>query len=210
VENVLEIDAAALGADDAYKLLVGAVVPRPIAWVTTRSQSGRVNLAPFSCFTFVSSDPPMLAISVGRLRGALKDTARNIAREGSFVVHIADESQVELVHRSSEEFPEEISEVEELRLQLAASRRVATPRLASAPVAMECRHAQTVEFGRLRAQLIVGEVLTFHVSPSLYRDGKIDAARFRPIARLGGPRYARLGEIVTLQPVYVTPKKAAQ
>ena len=92
---MVEIDPASLDADEVYKLLVGAVVPRPIAWVTTRSEAGHVNLAPFSCFTFVSSEPPMLAISVGRLRGELKDTARNIAREKEFVVHIADESQVE-------------------------------------------------------------------------------------------------------------------
>jgi flavin reductase (DIM6/NTAB) family NADH-FMN oxidoreductase RutF len=203
---MVEIDPARFDVETVYKLLVGAVVPRPIAWVTTRAESGKVNLAPFSCFTFVSSDPPMVAISVGRLRGELKDTARNIARDGEFVVHIADESQVALVHQSSVEYPEEVSEVAQLGLELVPGRRVATPRLAAPPVAMECRHAQTVEFGRLRAQLIVGEVLTFHIEESLYRDGKIDATRFRPIARLGGPRYARLGEIVTLAPVYVTPK----
>jgi flavin reductase (DIM6/NTAB) family NADH-FMN oxidoreductase RutF len=205
---MVEIDPAQLDADEAYKLLVGAVVPRPIAWVTTRSAAGHINLAPFSCFTFVSSEPPMLAISVGRLRGALKDTARNIAREREFVVHIADESQVELVHRSSEELPEDVSEAAALGVELAPARRVRTPRLADAPVAMECRHAETVEFGRLRTQLIVGEVLAFHVADAIYSNGRIDATRFRPIARLGGPRYARLGEVVTLQPVYVTSKKS--
>ncbi len=202
----VEVDPARLDPDEAYKLLVGAVVPRPIAWVTTRSAAGHVNLAPFSCFTFVSSAPPMLAISVGRLRGALKDTARNIARDQEFVVHIADESQVESVHRSSEELPEDVSEAAALGLELTPARHVGAPRLAAAPVAMECRHAQTVEFGRLRAQLIVGEVLAFHVAAELYSNGRIDATRFRPIARLGGPRYARLGEVVTLQPIYVTPK----
>jgi flavin reductase (DIM6/NTAB) family NADH-FMN oxidoreductase RutF len=206
---MVEIDPASFDADTVYKLLVGSVVPRPIAWVTTQSESGHINLAPFSCFTFVSSDPPMLAISVGRVRGALKDTARNIERNGEFVVHIADESQVELVHESSKEYPEQVSEVRELGLGTLPSRRIATPRLAAPPVSMECRHAQTVEFGRLRAQLIVGEVLLFHVAPDIYRDGRIDATRFRPIARLGGPRYARLGEILTMQPVYVTPKSSS-
>jgi flavin reductase (DIM6/NTAB) family NADH-FMN oxidoreductase RutF len=204
---MVEIDPARLDPDEAYKLLVGAVVPRPIAWVTTRSVAGHVNLAPFSCFTFVSSDPPMLAISVGRLRGALKDTARNIDREKEFVVHIADESQVQLVHRSSEELPEEVSEASALGVELAPANHVETPRIATAPVAMECRHAQTVEFGRLRAQLIVGEVLAFHIAAELYSNGRIDATRFRPIARLGGPRYARLGEVLTLQSIYVSPKK---
>lgn len=204
--STVEIDPAALGVESVYKLLVGAVVPRPIAWVTTRSASGAVNLAPFSCFTFVSSDPPLLAISVGRLKGELKDTARNVARDGEFVVHIADEGQVAQVHQSSTEYPEGVSEVEMLGLALAQSAAVAAPRLAGVPVAMECRHAQTVEFGRLRTQLIVGEVVRFHIAEGLYRDGRIDAERFRPIARLGGPRYARLGEVLTLQSVYVTPK----
>lgn len=203
---MVEVDPATADAEITYRLLVGAVVPRPIAWVTTLSKSGRVNLAPFSCFTFVSSKPPMVAISVGRLRGKLKDTARNIAERAQFVVHIADESQVELVHRSSKEYPEEVSEVELLGLEIAPSRRIAVPRLAAAPVALECRHERTVEFGELRAQLIVGEVVQFHVAESLYREDKIDATRFRPIARLGGPRYARLGEIVTLEPMFVTPK----
>lgn len=204
--STVEIDPAAIGVEAAYKLLVGAVVPRPIAWVSTRSASGAVNLAPFSCFTFVSSDPPMLAISVGRLKGELKDTARNIARDGEFVVHIADEGQVAQVHQSSTEYPEGVSEAAELGLAVVPGSSVATPRLAGVPVAMECRLAQTVEFGRLRAQLIVGEVLRFHVDAALYRDGRIDAERFRPIARLGGPRYAKLGELLTLQAVYVTPK----
>lgn len=203
---MVELDAEALDPEEAYKLLVGAVVPRPVAWITTVSAAGHVNLAPFSCFTFVSSDPPMLGISIGRLRGNLKDTARNIARGAEFVVHIPDQAQVEQVHRSSVEFPADVSEPAELGLELVPSRRVSTPRLAAAPVAMECRHASTVEFGRLRTQFIVGEVVMFHVAAALYRDGKIDAAAFRPIARLGGPRYARLGETITLQPVYVTPK----
>ena len=90
----MELDSRNLDAESAYKLLIGAVVPRPIAWVTSVSPHGGINLAPFSCFTFVSNKPPMLAISVGRLGGALKDTARNIAARGEFVVNIADDTQV--------------------------------------------------------------------------------------------------------------------
>jgi flavin reductase (DIM6/NTAB) family NADH-FMN oxidoreductase RutF len=152
----------------------------------------------------------MLAVSVGRLgvgdKVRLKDTARNVAERGEFVVHVADESQVEQVHQSSTEYPEDVSETEVLGLELLPSRRVSVPRLAAAPVAMECRHERTVEFGRLRTQLIVGEVVCFHVAESIFRDGKIDATLFRPIARLGGPRYARLGEILTLKPVFMSPK----
>jgi flavin reductase (DIM6/NTAB) family NADH-FMN oxidoreductase RutF len=202
----MEIDSRNLDAESAYKLLIGAVVPRPIAWVTSVSPHGGINLAPFSCFTFVSNDPPMVAISVGRLTGALKHTARNLAERGEFVVNIADETQVEAVHQSSTEYPDDVSEVKELGLALAPSRRIATPRLADAPVSLECRLAQTLEFGNLRSQLLVGEVLCFHVADRLYASGRIDVTRFWPIARLGGPNYARLGEILTLKAVRMTPK----
>jgi len=202
----MELDCGTLDTESAYKLLVGAVVPRPIAWVTTLSPHGGVNLAPFSCFTFVSNRPPMLAISVGRLKGALKDTARNIAARGEFVVNIADETQVEQVHESSTEYPDHVSEAAELGLATAPGRRIATPRIADAPVSMECRLSQTLEFGELRSQLLVGEVLCFHVADRLYANGKIDVTRFKPIARLGGPNYARLGEVLTMKSVAVTPK----
>ena len=203
------VDAGSLDAEEAYKLLTGAVVPRPVAWVTSLSAGGKVNLAPFSCFTFVANDPPMLAISVGRRLGAAKDTSRNIEERKDFVVHIAHESQVALVHESSEEHPPEVSEAEVLGLETVASRHVRAPRLAAAPVAMECRHAQTIEFGRLRTQLVVGEVLCFHVDDALWTGKRIDAERFRPVARLGGPRYATLGEVITLRPVAVSPRTAS-
>src|SRR5918997_726130 len=105
----VEVDPAGLGAESAYKLLIGTVVPRPIAWVTTMSERGSVNLAPFSAFTFVSPKPPMLAISVGHKAGTYKDTARNILRSEEFVVHITDQSLIESVHLSSVEHPPEVS-----------------------------------------------------------------------------------------------------
>src|SRR5262249_55749281 len=111
---MVEVDPASISPDTAYKLLVGAVVPRPIAWVTTLAETGPVNLAPFSCFTFVCSEPPMLAVSIGRLNGQQKDTPRNIDATGEFVVHIADEGHVGQIHESSTEFPPEVSEVEHL------------------------------------------------------------------------------------------------
>ena len=206
---MVEVDVAALDADEAYKLLVGAVVPRPIAWVSTLNAAGRVNLAPFSCFTFVSNDPPLLAISVGQRLGGLKDTPRNIESRGEFVVHIAHESQVGPLHESSEEHPPEVSETDLLGLATVPSRQVSVPRLVDAPVAMECRHAQTLEFGRLRTRLVLGEVLCFHVAEDLWTGARIDAERFRPLARLGGPRYARLGEVMTLRPVEVSPRTRA-
>jgi flavin reductase (DIM6/NTAB) family NADH-FMN oxidoreductase RutF len=170
------------------------------------SGSGVVNLAPFSAFTFVSPKPPMLAISVGRKAGIYKDTAHNILNNEEYVVHIADSTLMTAVHESSTEHPPDVSEVEELALETLPSERVKVPRLAAAPIAMECRFRQCLEFGETRSRLIVGEVLVFHVRDGLLQNGKIETEALDPIARIGGPRYARLGEIFTLKPVFQTSK----
>jgi len=202
----MRIDPAYLDAETAYRLITGVVVPRPIAWVTTLSNSGVVNLAPFSAFTFVSPKPPMLAISVGRKGGIYKDTAQNILNNEEYVVHIADSSLMTAVHESSTEHPPDVSEVEELRLSTLPGERIKVPRLAAAPVAMECRFRQCLEFGETRSRLIVGEVLVFHIRDGLLNNGKIETEALDPIARIAGPRYAKLGEIVTLKPVFQTSK----
>ena len=202
----MRIDPAHLDAETAYRLITGVVVPRPIAWVTSLSGSGVVNLAPFSAFTFVSPKPPMLAISVGRKGGIYKDTAQNILNNEEYVVHIADSSLMTAVHESSTEHPPDVSEVEELRLSTLPGERIKVPRLAAAPVAMECRFRQCLEFGETRSRLIVGEVLVFHIRDGLLNNGKIETGALDPIARIAGPRYAKLGEIVTLKPVFQTSK----
>ncbi len=202
----MRIDPSDLAAEQAYRLLTGIVVPRPIAWVTTLSGDGVVNLAPFSAFTFVSPKPPMLAISVGRKAGVYKDTAYNILNNEEFVVHIADSTLMNAVHESSTEHPPDVSEVEELNLETLPGERVKVPRLAVAPIAMECRFRQCLEFGETRSRLLVGEVLVFHIRDGLLNNGKIETEALDPIARIGGPRYARLGEIFTLKPVFQTSK----
>jgi len=202
----MRIDPADLDAETAYRLITGVVVPRPIAWVTSLSGSGIVNLAPFSAFMFVSPKPPMLAISVGRKAGIYKDTAQNILNNEEYVIHIADSSLMTAVHESSTEHPPDISEVEQLGLATLPSERIKVPRLAAAPIAMECRFRQCLEFGETRSRLIVGEVLVFHIRDGLLQNGKIETAALDPIARIAGPRYARLGEIVTLKPVFQTSK----
>ena len=202
----MRIDPAYLDAETAYRLITGVVVPRPIAWVTTLSGTGVLNLAPFTAFTFVSPKPPMLAISVGRKGGIYKDTAQNILNNEEYVVHIADSSLMNAVHESSTEHPPDVSEVEELRLSTLPGERIKVPRLAAAPIAMECRFRQCLEFGETRSRLIVGEVLVFHIRDGLLHNGKIETEALDPIARIAGPRYAKLGEIVTLKPVFQTSK----
>jgi flavin reductase (DIM6/NTAB) family NADH-FMN oxidoreductase RutF len=204
----MQLDPTTLGAEEAYRLITGIVVPRPIAWVSTLSSKGVVNLAPFSAFTFVSPKPPMLAISVGRKAGVYKDTAHNILSTEEFVVHIADSTLMTAVHDSSAELPADVSEVEQLGLATLASEKIKVPRIAVAPIAMECRFRQCIEFGETRSRLLVGEVLVFHIRDDLLKNGKIDTEALDPIARIAGPRYARLGEIVTMQSVFQTSKSA--
>jgi flavin reductase (DIM6/NTAB) family NADH-FMN oxidoreductase RutF len=202
----MRIDPAYLDPETAYRLITGVVVPRPIAWVTSLSATGVLNLAPFSAFMFVSPKPPMLAISVGRKGNIYKDTAQNILNNEEYVVHIADSSLMNAVHESSTEHPSDVSEVEELGLATLPGERIKVPRLAAAPIAMECRFRQCLEFGETRSRLIVGEVLVFHIRDGLLNNGKIETEALDPIARIAGPRYARLGEIVTLKPVFQTSK----
>jgi flavin reductase (DIM6/NTAB) family NADH-FMN oxidoreductase RutF len=202
----MKIDPAELGAEKAYRLLTGIVVPRPIAWVTSQSRAGTINLAPFSAFTFVSPKPPMLAISVGRKGNIYKDTAHNILATEEYVIHIADSPLMNAVHESSVEHPSDVSEVEHLQLETVASERIKVPRLAAPPVAMECRFHQCLEFGETKSRLIVGEVVMFHIRDGLLNNGKVETAALDPIARIGGPRYARLGDIVTLKSVFQTRK----
>jgi len=200
----LELDPHTLSAEQNYKLLIGAIVPRPIAWVTTVAANGGTNAAPFSAFTFLSSEPPMIGISIGLKDSgaghgqvdALKDSASNMLARQEFVVNIADLDSLDALHLSAGEFPAEVSEVEVLQIRTVPCVRVATPRIAEAPVAFECRLVQVIPFGK-RSSLYVGEVVNFHVRDDLLLDGKIATTALRPIARLGGPNYASLGEIIS-------------
>jgi flavin reductase (DIM6/NTAB) family NADH-FMN oxidoreductase RutF len=191
-----------LTAKEAYKLLTGVIVPRPIAWVSTRSLAGTTNLAPFSYFTSVSHKPPMLGINIGQIDGARKDTARNILETENFVVNIAHWGQLQSMHASADSHPPEISEIDLLGLQTTASELIAAPRLTEAPVQMECVFRTMIPFGSAGSEFFVGEVVAFH-----FRDDIIDLERLRidsvalePICRLGGPFYASLGEINKQRP----------
>lgn len=191
------VDREALDTETAYRLLVGCVVPRPIAWITTVDASGRVNVAPFSSYNYVATSPPMLAVNIA-LRagdGAIKDTARNILESREFVVNVATEATMDAMHRSAWEYPPDVSEAEVLGLELLPSRHVRAPRIASSPVQMECRLDQAVTLGRGVNTLYIGEVVAFHLSEAVYDGRRVDAERMRPVARLGGPFYSGLGEI---------------
>lgn len=195
--------ASAMDTQTAYRLLCGIVVPRPIAWITSVDANGVVNAAPFSSYNYVAHSPPMLAVNIGSRGGALKDTARNIERSREFVVNVATIHNMELMHQSSAEFAPDESEATALGLALLPSRHVKPPRLAMSPVQMECRLQQIVTLGKLNT-LYIGEVIAFHLSSAVYDGKHVDSVKMQPVARLGGPYYAALGETF-LRPVLQTP-----
>ncbi|KRB97931.1 hypothetical protein ASE11_14035 [Hydrogenophaga sp. Root209] len=189
------LDATTMDTATAYRLLVGAVVPRPVAWITTRSKGGVVNAAPFSSYNYVAHSPPMVAVNIGTKDGQLKDTARNIVETGEFVVNVATFDAMDLMHGCSADYPAETSEIEALGIELLPGERIAVPRVAISPIQMECRLERAITLGRGLNTLYIGEVLLFHLSSSVFDGRYVDSVKLRPIARLGGPLYAELGAL---------------
>jgi flavin reductase (DIM6/NTAB) family NADH-FMN oxidoreductase RutF len=206
MDSAMRILACDLDPQQTYKLLTGVVVPRPIAWICSLSESGVLNLAPFSAFTFVSNKPPMIGVNIGRKGTVMKDTGNNILATHEYVVHIADASLLAKLHESSEEYPPEVSEVEALGLVTTGSDFVSVPRLTAPPVAMECRLHRSIPFGETGSEFMVGEVLAFHIRDDLVHDYKIDSVDLNPVCRLGGPNYALLGEVLTLRDIFQSTK----
>ena len=170
--SAMFFDISQISTRDAYKLLTGVVVPRPIALVTSVSQSGVVNAAPYSFFNLLGSDPPVVALGVGdRKPGEGKDTAQNIEASGEFIVNIVDEALAGAMNDCAIDFPANWSEVEVLKLDVEDGQIVRVPRLTKAPASLECRYHSTVEIGRNR--ILLGEVVGLWL-----RDEFVDAEKF--------------------------------
>ena len=195
------IDASTLDPASTYRLLVGSVVPRPIAWVTSGIPPHTVNLAPFSSFAWVSQHPAMLGFTVNRRPSGLKDTMRNIERDGEYVINIAHEDLLDQVHGSSEALDPDASEVEAQGLDLAPCQLIAVPRLSIAPIGMEMVHERTISFSPTGGDFVVGRVVGWNIDEAVMRDGRIDTELLRPLGRLAGPRYTTLGRVIELPPV---------
>ncbi len=187
-----------------YKLLIGSVLPRPIAFVSTVNEDGVPNLAPFSFFTGATPSPPTVVFAPLRRfsDGQEKDTLCNIRATGEFVVNIVDEDLVERANDTAVEFAPGVSEFAETGLTPAKSEAVTPPRVAESPISMECRLIQIVELGPEAAgggSLVIGEVLRFHVRDDLIEDGRIDTEALAPVGRLAGAEYTTLGRRFTLE-----------
>lgn len=181
------INPADLSPDHNYKLLTNVVVPRPIAWVTSVNADGVVNLAPFSFFNAVGSEPLIVMISVAHNDdGTLKDTGRNILATGEFVVNMVTEDLMAAMNLSAADFPEQESELAASGLTPAPSLAVKVPRVAESPASMECRLHDTQDFGRYT--VIFGEVVMFHLADHLMEENR-RIRGFFPVGRMGSPAY---------------------
>lgn len=194
------IDPKKQSERENYKLLIGSIIPRPIAFVTTDSGNGVINAAPFSYFNIVSSNPPMVSLSVQRPATGHKDTARNIYHNKEFVVHIVDEENVAAVNETAASLGPDESEVDLAGLTLVPSEVVTVPGIEESKVRMECRLIQAVPFGEGGAgsDLFIGEVVRFHVADDIYENGRIDPRGLAAVSRLAGTNYAKLGEIFSM------------
>lgn len=181
----MHIDPLQLSTAENYKLLTNLVVPRPIAWISSESQSGVINLAPFSFFNAVGSDPLYVIVSIGHNdAGVSKDTANNIRLRGEFVVNLVTEELFDAMNISAAAFPPEYSELAAAHLHPAPSVRIKTPRVAEAQVSLECRLFSAQPIGA--NTLIIGEVVMFHVADHLLGP-RFHINDFAPIGRLGSP-----------------------
>lgn len=191
-----------LSPRDRYKVLTAFVLPRPIAWVTTLGPTGVVNAAPFSFFNVLGEDPPLCIVSINlRPDGRMKDTLSNVKRTGEFVVHITDEPLAQAMHDTSGDFPPDISEPEHLGLKLAPSSKVAVPRLADAPWAMECKLWKLIDVNGDR-HLVFGEGINFHIRDELWdrETMRVHMDRYHPVGRMFADRYCRTNDRMDFPP----------
>jgi len=196
----MDIDFSAITEYQRYKLMASLIVPRPIALITTLSEDGIVNAAPFSMFNMLGEEPPIVMVSINRLQdGELKHTAANIVRTGEFVVHLTDEAMAAQMHRCGERFAADVSELAEVGLTTAPSRHVRPPRIAESPAAFECTLYELLETPS--RQIFIGRVHWLHA-----RDGLIDTEQWRvrlqnyfPVARFGASFYINTRERFSLE-----------
>jgi flavin reductase (DIM6/NTAB) family NADH-FMN oxidoreductase RutF len=201
---VVELNPANLHQRDLYKLMIGAIVPRPIAWVSTVSPAGVPNLAPFSFFNGVASSPPSLVFSVSyrEANHQPKDTLANIRASGEFVVNMVTEPLAAAMNITSGEYPPEVDEFHRAGLTPAPAVKVSAPRLAESPVQFECRLNQIVPIGEGpgSANLVIGTIVYIHIADAIYREPhKIDIAAYQPVGRLAGMSYTRVNDLFELQ-----------
>lgn len=199
---MIAIDPTSNTERDNYKLLIGTIIPRPIAFVTSLSNDGILNGAPFSYFNIVSSNPPMISLAIQRSNGKQKDTARNIAEKEAFVVHIVDEHNVIAINETAASLPSDQSEIELAQLDAVDSEKIEVPGIKQAKVRMECVLEHAIALGGQEepgVDFIIGKVVQFHIDEHIYENGRINPSKLAAVSRLAGHHYAKIGDIFEIE-----------
>ena len=199
----MEFDPDIIDQKAIYKLLTGAIIPRPIGWISSISKDGIPNLAPFSFFNAVGEDPPHVLFSTVRPNNSNKDTLNNVLETGQFVVNMVVEEIVEQMNATSQPVAPEIDEFELTGLTPIPSVKINVPRVKESPITMECElvHHYTLEENKNGgATIIIGRVVMFHFDESILLDDfKINMETYNPVSRLAGANYSKLGEIFSIK-----------
>ena len=190
------VDPGTVPAVRFAQLMNSVILPRPIAFVTTVNAAGRVNAAPFSWFCALSSNPPLLGVSISPRDGGPKDTLRNVRETRELVVNVVTEAMAAQIVKASGDWPGDVDELALVGLTAMPSDLVRPPRVAESPVSLECRLDR--EFALGESCFVVGEILRAHVRDEVLTEGRVDVAKLRPLARLGGEQYTGLGELLRL------------
>jgi len=195
-------DIHALDQRRSYKLVTATIVPRPIAWVVTLDAEGRCNAAPFSFFNCFGGHPPVVCLGIGQRDRSDKDTLAHIRARGEFVINLVPESLAGLMNDTATDFPRGDDELARVGLSTEASAKVAVPRIAGSPVALECRLRQVLQVDRT-GDLVVADVVAVHIADEAVIDAErchIDTARLQLIGRMQSPGgYVRTGDTFTMQ-----------
>lgn len=200
----MEIDPATLTHQSIYKILTGSVVPRPIGWISTIDLHDRPNLAPFSFFNVVCSNPPTILFCplIRSSDGKIKDTLNNVRATNEFVVNIVTEDTLEAMNASSIEAPPDFNEFEHAGLSLAPSASVKPPRVKESPIHFECRVREIIDINNEPGggSIVIGTIVHIHMEERVMRgQDKIDLAALKPVGRLMGGGFCRITDLIELQ-----------
>lgn len=205
---MIYLDPQNLTQRENYKLLIGSIIPRPVAIVTTRSAEGTVNIAPFSFFSIVSSEPAIVSIAVQRKKGTMKDTARNLLTTKEAVIHILDCSNVEAANQAAALLPAEQSELTVANFTPVPSQTVGVPGLQEAKIRFETTLYQHVPINEeetkeknkeeIKVDLLLLKITGYQINEQVYEEGKINPKKLAAVSRLAGNSYAEIGEIFDL------------
>jgi flavin reductase (DIM6/NTAB) family NADH-FMN oxidoreductase RutF len=198
----MEISPESRSNQDIYKILIGTVLPRPIAWVSTVDPAGNINLAPFSFFTVASVNPPILCFSPLLKENSIeKDTLVNINQTGEFVVSIVSYDLAQTMNRTSGPYPSEVNEFDVAGVTPKQSTFVKPPCVADSLVNFECKLQQIIPLGteQMAGNLVLGNVCNIHIHPDIVRNGEVDSESLDAIGRLGGNMYTTIRDCFEME-----------